>query len=203
MEKFHELSNYPEWFREEVKSLKIETIAGADRQVMLSESRKDFAAAWSNFFSEVRSVVQLHVYIYTLVVAVVYFGLKDSPNQHWIPAVGGVLLFMSILIGQKSKAVLSATFALYVSSTIFSCQLHLAAGFATHRWFEMVWDVTNKNKESRMSKDELVNAWSGTGSTLKAYESSVTIFQRFSGVGGVALIVAALWPTFLEFVASR
>lgn len=182
---------FPTWFAIESASLEhLLDKDGVDIASLLSESRKDFQTAWAQFFSQVQNIISLHIVIYTSVVAIVYFVLQDDNDNQWLLSLAGILLFTSFLVGHKAQIILSATFDFYVSSVVYSCQLHLAAGACTHRWFELV--RINLERSESKNNTQLLKSWADKHSTYHAYHSLIKWLGYISLIGSMTLVFFGL-----------
>lgn len=192
-----------EWFEAEVRKLRAFLVdvvrgSGGDVGAALSESRKDFQYALSNFFAQSQYLISLHVAIYTAAIAVLYFVMKESPDRPYaLLHAGGALLFVSVPVSRRARIVMRNTYELYAASVIYSCQLHRAVGADTHRWFEYVDDglrtVLRRTGAIPRNQEELLEAWtSHDRANIVVYDRLVLTMMWISAIAGLGFVVVGV-----------
>jgi hypothetical protein len=133
---------YPhaDWFRKEVEQIRTATSGVKDLEKLLSESRKEMYTARSDYFAQVKFIIQLFIVVASLSVAATYFTLKESSIQKtdFVSIVASASFIVSAMLLRYGRNVFIATYELYVTAAIFACQLHYAAGIYSNRWFDYV-----------------------------------------------------------------
>ena len=97
---------------------------------------------------------------------------------------------MSYFLGAFFTKIIYAMYDLYVSSILFSQQLHFISGKDTHRWFDVVVERLNEKLEDT---EAFVQLWSSLpDSTYTAYVTMIRAVRYAALLVGMILIAFAV-----------
>lgn len=181
---------YPRWYAADLERLRHAYPYGPT-DGDLAHTRVEFHSNLSDFFAQVRYLISLYVALFTLASATIYLALEDGRLKNpWLLVGAGGVLVLAYYLGGYFNNILFQMYDLYVSSVLFSQQLHRIAGKDTHRWFDVVSDRLRTSPES---KDTFVLLWSELpDSTYGSYASMMITVRRVALVVGSTLVALAL-----------
>jgi len=179
----------PSWYIRDLEQLR-RSYSVAPTDAELARTRTEFRASLEDFFAQVRYIVSLYITVFTLASATVYFALEEGGHSTPLLFVAGGLLILSHFLGAFFTKIIYAMYDLYVSSVLFSQQLHFISGKDTHRWFDTVVERLNEKLEH---KEAFVQLWcSLPDSTYRAYVAMIRAIRYVALLVGMILIAFAV-----------
>jgi hypothetical protein len=180
-------SEFPSWYTHELTRLRRSYPKGPSDDE-LARTRTEFRSSLTDFFAQVRYVISLYVALFSLAAAIIYFALKEGHLPSPLLFCAGGILIMAHFLGAFFNNIILQMYDLYVSSVLYSQQLHVIAGKDTHRWFDVVAQRLNTHPKDKKS---FVLLWSTLpDSTYRSYVSIINTVRY------AALIVGTLLTAF-------
>ena len=177
-----------DWFSAEVEQLRISLEKHPDRdQSLLNASRQEMYDCLSTFFVQVRFLFSIATGIILASTAIIGFALDEgAESAPTLKITCGVIMLLLVPWRWLAIGILHPVYQLYVSSIVYSAQLHEAEGFATHWWFDYLRKYV---RERPKDKDALVSKWIDDQISTYSKYKKMTDILAIAGVIGCLLLV--------------